>query len=102
MFESGNNVLNATARHISLRLKSYIVYGALILGAAAVTAFVLYQKNYLFEQFDEMQAAYEAETRVREVDLSILHTIHAQVISLENVDIEYSSVHAKKTSPATA
>lgn len=94
--ETQNLFSHAHSRHMSLRVKSYIVYGALIIGAAAVTAFAFYQKNYLFEQFDELQAAYEEETRIREVDLSILHTIQTQVAGLENIDFVYGSPHLRE------
>lgn len=92
---SEKNLFFVLLRNMSLRVKSYIVYGALIAGAAAVTVFVFYQKNYLQNQFEELQVAYEAESRLREVDLSILHTIQTQVIGMESVDIEYGSSHAR-------
>lgn len=91
-----NRFFSSLSRSMSLRVKSYIVYGALIIGATAVAIFVFYQKQYLHEQFDELQAAYEAESQLREMDLSILHTIQTQVVALENVDIEYGSPHARK------
>ena len=96
MLASGNTVSNTTPRHISLRLKSYIVYGALIFGAAAVTIFVFYQKNFLQEQFEELQVAYESESHLREVDVSILHTLQTQVVTLESIDMEYGSTHLRK------
>lgn len=83
-------------RYLSLRLKSYIVYGALILSTAAVTVFVLFQKDFLLGQFDAVQAAYETETRLREVDLTILHTIQAQVLSLESIGIEHDLAHTRE------
>lgn len=86
---------HALGHQASLRFKSYIVYGALILSTAAVTVFVLYQKAFLLGQFDAVQAAYETETRLREVDLTILHTIQAQVVSIESIGIEQDVAHAR-------
>ena len=91
-----NSHLSVLGRHMSLRFKSYVVYGALIVGAAAVTIYAFYQKNYLHDQFEELQVAFNEESRIREVDLSILHTIQTQVVALESVDIEYGSSHARK------
>lgn len=96
IFKKKSTLLSVLSRHMSLRAKSYIVYGALIAGAVAVTIFVFYQKNFLYGQFEELQVAYEEESRLREVDMSILHTIQTQVVALESVDIEYGSEHARK------
>ena len=83
--------VGAPGRRVPLRLKSLIVYGALILATAGVSVFVLQQRVYLLGQFDALQAAYDAETQIREVDLTILHTVQAQVLGMETLGIDQDS-----------
>lgn len=78
-------------RRASLRRKSLIVYGALILGTLGVTAFVFHQRVYLLGQFDQLQDAYAAETRLYKVDMSILNTVQAQVLGIDSLGIELDS-----------
>ena len=78
-------------RRVSLRLKSMIVYIALILGAIGVVAFVFHQRGYMLGQFDRLQDAYTMETRLYKIDMTILNTIQSQVLGIESLGIRLDS-----------
>ena len=78
-------------RRASLRRKSLIVYGALILGTIGVAVFVFHQRMYLLGQFDRLQDAYTVETRLYKIDMTILNTIQAQVLGIESLGVELES-----------
>jgi signal transduction histidine kinase len=79
----------------SLRLKSYIAYAALIAYAIFLSAFILYEKHVLFEQFNEVQSAYNTEASLREVDLSIRYALEAQVAALSRFYPRRGLAHAR-------
>jgi len=78
-------------RRTSLRRKSLIVYGALILVAIGVAVFVFHQRMYLLGQFDRLQDAYTAETRLYKIDMTILNTVQAQVLGIESLGVKLDS-----------
>ena len=78
-------------RRTSLRRKSLIVYGALILVAVGVAVFVFHQRVYLLGQFDRLQDAYTAETRLYKIDMTILNTVQAQVLGIESLGVKLDS-----------
>lgn len=78
-------------RRTSLRRKSLIVYGALILVAVGVAVFVFHQRAYLLRQFDRLQDAYTAETRLYKIDMTILNTVQAQVLGIESLGVKLDS-----------
>lgn len=81
----------AIPQRASLRQKSLIVYGALILGTVGVMLFVLHQRAYLLGQFDRLQDAYTMETRLYKIDMTILNTVQSQVLGIESLGIKLNS-----------
>jgi two-component system, NtrC family, sensor kinase len=71
---------------LSVRIKGLIVFGALLVYAIAITLFVLQQKSYLQQEFDEIQKTFEVDGVLKQVDLAVFHTAMAAFLNTDGSD----------------
>ena len=85
----------APGRTWSLRTKSQVAYLTLALYALFLTAFIFYQKHELLQQFDQLQLAYGAETRLRELGPTLVQAMEDQRTNLRTLSAGYGEGHIR-------
>jgi len=83
-------------RRISLRAKSYLAYAVLTAYAIFLLVFILHQRGLLLTEFDELQRAYDAESQLREVDMTVLQAIETQALSINSIDLAHGAPHVRE------
>jgi len=81
---------------VSLRAKSYLAYAVLSAYAVFLLVFILHQRELLLTEFDELQKAYDAESQLREVDMTVLQAIETQTLSINSIDLAHGAPHVRE------
>ncbi len=71
---------------LSVRTKGLIVFSALIVYALVIALFVFYQKNQLFQDFNQIQKSLESDSMLRDTDAAAFHAVMAVFANLDVAD----------------
>jgi signal transduction histidine kinase len=73
---------------LSVRVKGLFVFAALITYALVIALFVFHEKRELLHDFDNIQAALEADSMLKEADTAAFHTVMGVFVNLDTLDRE--------------
>ena len=71
---------------LSIRTKGLMVFAALMIYTLIVDGFVFHQKELLLRDFEEIQQTLEAETLLKQVDVSTFHVVMAVFANIDAPD----------------
>ncbi len=71
---------------VPLRIKGFMAFASVVVYAVLLTAFILYEKAHLLNEFGQLQDIYEIEGQLRQVDIATFHTIVAVYVNANIAD----------------